>query len=221
MREPTMLPPELPRELPRAAARPVRAVLDVRDLPTVVYGNRGLVWWGTMGFMIVESMTLACILVAYYYLRRNFDRWPPEPSPLPPLWLGALSLLVLAADALPTRFFDKAARRRDARGTATWLWVSAGITTAASVMRIVELRFVNARWDEHAYGSVVWGILGLHFTLIAVDALETAGLASFFSLGRYEDKHFVDATDNAFYTWFSIISWVPCFVTVYLVPRWW
>lgn len=209
------------REMPRAAAREVRPVLDVRDLPTIVYGSRGLMWWGTLGFMIVESMTLACTLVAYYYLRRNFDHWPPEPTSLPPLWLGSLGMLALAVDGIPTYLFDKAGRRRDARATARWLWVSVATTAIATGVRLLELRFVGARWDEHAYGSCVWAILGTHFTLIAVDVVETAGLAAFFSLGRYEEKHFVDATDNATYTWFSILSWVPCFVTVYLVPRWW
>lgn len=214
-------PSTLPREAPRAGARPVRAVLDVHELPTVVYGDRGLVWWGTIGFMIVEGMSLAVTLVAYYYLRRNFDAWPPQPTPLPPLWLGSLSLLVLAINAIPTWLFDRAGRRRDPGACARWLWVSAAISTVATALRIVELRMIGARWDEHAYGSVVWAILGFHFTLIAVDALETGALALIFTLGRHEDKHYVDATDNAFYTWFSIASWVPCWVTVYLVPRWW
>jgi cytochrome c oxidase subunit 3 len=211
----------LARELPRATTRPVRPVLDVRDLPTIVYGDRGLVWWGTIGFMVVETMTFACTIVAYFYLRRNFTDWPPVPSPLPPLWLGSVSLLVLIANAWPTWMFDRAGKRRDAKAAARWLWVSAAIMLVGTLLRIAELRWVGARWDEHAYGSVVWAILGFHFTLIAVDTIETAGLASFFTFDRYEEKHFVDATDNAFYTWYSIASWIPGFVTIYLVPRWW
>jgi hypothetical protein len=63
--------------------------------------------------------------------------------------------------------------------------------------------------------------MGFHFTLIATDVVETAGLAAIFSMGRDEDKHLVDATDNAFYSLFSVLTWIPGFVTIYLVPRWW
>lgn len=209
------------REMPRATPRAVHAVLDVRDLPTVVYGPRGLMWWGAIGFMVVEGMSYAVSLVAYYYLRRNFASWPPEPTPLPPLWLGGLSLAVLLVNVWPTWMFDRAGKRRDRSATHLWLWVSAAISLVGCGLRLLEMRLVGTRWDEHAYGSCVWGILFLHFTLIATDALETGGLAAIFTAGRDEDKHFVDATDNAFYTWFSILSWIPGFVTIYLVPRWW
>ena len=50
--------------------------------------------------------------------------------------------------------------------------------------------------------------------------LETGTLALIFALGREEPKHFVDATDNAFYSYFMILSWVPQYVIVYLFPRW-
>ena len=209
------------RELPRPLPRQVRAVLDVRDLPTVAYGDRGLMWWGAIAFMIVEGMSYACTLVAYYYLRRNFDSWPPEPTPLPPLWLGTLSLAVMLVNIWPTWMFDRAGKRRDRLATRRWLWISAAVMLAGCALRLLEMRMVGTRWDEHAYGSVVWGILFFHLTLGATDAVETMGLAAIFSAGRDEDKHLVDATDNAFYSWFSVVSWIPGYVTIYLVPRWW
>lgn len=209
------------REAPGFVPRAAHAVLDVRDLPTVVYGSRGLMWWGAIGFMIVEGVSFAVSLVAYYYLRRNFADWPPVPTPLPPLWLGTLSLAVLLLNIWPTWMFERAGKRRDRRATMRWLWVSCAVMTAGCGLRLLEMRLVGTRWDEHAYGSCVWAILFLHLTLVATDALDTAGLASIFSAGRDEEKHLVDATDNAFYTWFSIVAWIPGFVTIYLVPRWW
>jgi hypothetical protein len=41
--------------------RPVRAVLDVSRLPTVVFGHRASTWWGTIGFMLIEGTTLSLV----------------------------------------------------------------------------------------------------------------------------------------------------------------
>ena len=53
-----------------------------------------------------------------------------------------------------------------------------------------------------------------------MDVFESAVIAAIFSLGRNEPKHFTDAADDAFYTYFMVFSWVPAYVVVYWLPRW-
>jgi hypothetical protein len=38
---------------PRIA--PQESLGDVADLPTVTFGHRSLMWWGTLGFMVIEG----------------------------------------------------------------------------------------------------------------------------------------------------------------------
>ena len=58
--------------------RPMRAVADVASLPTTTFGNRGILWWGTLGFIVIEGSTLAICALTYFYLRKNFYTWPPQ-----------------------------------------------------------------------------------------------------------------------------------------------
>ena len=39
--------------------RQTRAVDDVAHLPDSAFGHRDLMWWGTVGFMVIEGFTLA------------------------------------------------------------------------------------------------------------------------------------------------------------------
>ena len=43
--------------------------LDVAGLPTVVFGHRSLMWWGTLGVMAIEGTVFALAVMAYFYLR--------------------------------------------------------------------------------------------------------------------------------------------------------
>jgi len=33
-------------------------------------------------------------------------------------------------------------------------------------------------------------------------------------------KHFSDVSDNAFYWYFVVASWIPLYLLIYWVPRW-
>ena len=73
---------EIPADTSSRAERPLRPTFDASDLPTVVYGSRVITWWGTAGFMFAEAATLAACVASYYYIRRNFEAWPPLRTPL-------------------------------------------------------------------------------------------------------------------------------------------
>lgn len=200
--------------------RPTRAAVDVSSLPTVVFGSRGLVWWGTMGFIVVESMTLAVCIASYFYVRRNFDNWPPLRTPLPRLGIPTASLVVLLLGLVPTRLYHRAAERLDRPATTRWLWVATLVAFVALGLRVAEFNSIGARWDLNAYASVTWSMVFAHFTLLLVNAFETGTIATIFSTGSDEMKHFPDAADNAGYFYFMALSWVPMYVIVYLLPRW-
>ena len=212
--------PERAAEEGTMLERPVRPVLDVSDLPNVVFGPRDMGFWGTLGFMVAEGMTLATLVVAYFYVRRNFDAWPPLGTPLPDLLIGTLSLVVLLACAAPAYLADRAAKRLDPRGVRTWLWAATALEAVATVLRYLELEGTHTRWNTNAYGSALWVAMILHGTLILTDVLETGTLAAIFSADKHEGKHFVAATDNSLYTYFMVLVWVPLYVIFYLYPRW-
>ena len=211
---------EIPGDTASVAERPLEPVLDASNLPSVVYGPRVVTWWGTVGFMVTETATLAACLAGYYYLRRNFEAWPPLRTPPPDLFIPSLSLLVLIATVVPCHMVKKAAERFDKESTTRWLWVAVGAMIAATILRFLEFGALNVRWDSNAYASVTWAIVFAHFTLVLIDTVETLVFAIMAQRDATPPRYYPGIAEDAFYTYFTVIVWIPCFVTVYLVPRW-
>jgi cytochrome c oxidase subunit III len=201
--------------------RSVRTTLDVSSLPSNVFGNKGLVWWGTVGFMVIEGFTLALSVTAYLYLRRNFIEWPPPRTPRPDLLVPTIGVVVMVLSNIPMYFVMTSAKRYDRRAVTRWLVVTAALGLLLLIIRIFDFAALNARWDSHAYGSVAWVVVGFHALLLVLEVGETmGGMLLFLFTSCLQDKHFVDATDNAMYWRFVTLAWVPLYVLVYLVPRW-
>ena len=53
----------------------------VARLPTYVYGSGSMMWWGTMGLMLIEGTVFAITLVVYFYLRSHSPTWPIKRHP--------------------------------------------------------------------------------------------------------------------------------------------
>jgi heme/copper-type cytochrome/quinol oxidase subunit 3 len=201
---------------PRIA--PQESLGDVADLPTVTFGHRSLMWWGTLGFMVIEGWTLALITAMYFYLRQNFETWPPLNTRLPSVAIPTINLGVMIVSIAPAYLASRAARRLDIGGVKVWLLVSSLISPVIPVLRWYELWALNVRWDSNAYGTAAWTIVVTHATLLLLDVADTIGLTLFFWLKRLPVKTFSDVTDNSFYWYFMVLIWVPLYVIVYLAP---
>lgn len=194
-------------------------VIDVSGLPTVVFGPKSLMWWGTLGFIVIEAFTILLMVASYFYLRLNERAWPPAPTPDPDVLLPALNVLLLLAIMIPMHRADHAAKRFDRAGVIRGLSIATALAAVSIVLRYFELLALNVRWDSHAYGSALWAIVILHGTLIAVDLFETGTFAAIFLTGRARKKHYADVSDAAFYQYYLSMSWVPLYFIVYWSPR--
>jgi len=203
----------------RSPAPPPPGRIDVGSIPRVAFDNRSLMWWGILGFLAIESTMLAICLVSYFYFRGIEVEWPPAPTAPPNLLIGTLTMALLLASVPAMMLIERAARRFDLAATIRWHVVCDVIGVAFLVMRSFEMSVMNVRWDSNAYGSVVWTILILHTTHLVAEVVETIYFTFF--LARYpRPNFFTDATDNALYWFFIVAIWVPCYITLYLVPRW-
>jgi len=95
----------------------------------------------------------------------------------------------------------------------------AALGNAFLVLRGFEFTTLNVMWYANAYGSIVWLLLGLHTTHLVTDAVDTAVLVALLYRGPFEGKRLVDTSENAIYWYFVVLSWLPIYAVVYLVPR--
>jgi len=193
--------------------------VDVSSLPTTTFSHRSLAWWGTLGFMVVEGTTLFIAVVAYFYLSRNYQTWPPEHIVQPSLLWPTVQVVLLLASLVPTGLADRAAYRIDLVKLRQWLFVTLVFELASVAVRWQEFLSLNVRWDTNAYGSSAWTLVGFHTTLLLADVIETAVLIALLFSKRRLDRHYSDATDVTFYWYFLVATWIPIYVIVYLGPR--
>jgi cytochrome c oxidase subunit 3 len=202
-----------------APMKPLRPVASVSALPTVTFGPRSIMWWGTLGFMTIEGWTTALLLASYLYLRQNYEAWPPLRTPYPSLLIPSINLAILLLSCVPAKLCADAAKRLDEAAVKRWLLIFSVVIVPTVVLRWWELWALNTRWDTNAYGSATWTIVGFHTSLLVLDVVDTLGLTLFFFIRKMPVKSFSDAADNSFYWYFTVGAWVVIYLLLYVGPR--
>jgi heme/copper-type cytochrome/quinol oxidase subunit 3 len=197
----------------------LRSSIDVSTLPSVTFGSRSLMWWGTLGFMVIEGWTTALLIVSYLYLRQNYQAWPPLRTPYPSLVLPTINLALMGISIVPAWMVAQAAKRLDEPAVKRWLVITTLASLPILVLRWWDLWALNTRWDTTAYGSAAWTIVGFHTSLLLLDIVDTIGLTLFYFITKLPAKSFSDAADNSFYWYFTVASWAVIYLVLYVGPR--
>jgi heme/copper-type cytochrome/quinol oxidase subunit 3 len=195
-----------------------RVVANVTELPTTTFGHRSPMWWGTVGFIVIEGSTLFICAVSYFYLRRNFPNWPPEGVFRPALTVATVQAALMALSNIPMAMVDRAARRLDLRAVRAGMVVCALLALVMCALRALEFGALNVRWDSNAYGTVAWATLTAHTTLLVLETLETLVFVALLFSPNLEQRDLAGASDNALYWYFLTGVWIPLYAIVFLSP---
>jgi len=195
-----------------------RRTLDVSHLPTVAFGHRDPLWWGVAGLIAIESTVFALLFASYFYLRGNFQEWPPSPIPAFPRTLATVNLGVLLLSCLPIHWTNKAAEKSRLGGMRWGLLLASALGGVFLAVRFVEFQHLGFRWDSHAYGSIFYTLMGMHTAHVITGTLENLLLAALLFKGPVEDKHRVDVKVNGMYWFFVAAIWLPGYALLFLDP---
>ena len=208
------------RETTPASVPAVRRgdALDVSGLPSYGFSHRSLMWWGTAGMIAIEGSAFAFMIIIYFYLRSLSQTWP-EAGAAPGLLWGTLNLVIIVASAVPNTFADKAAIDHDLPNVRSAMAWSSLFGIALCAVRWMEFTALNVRWDDSAYGSCVWMLLGLHTFNLVTDVVDTLVLTAVMFKEPVEGKRFVDIAENSGYWDFIVLTWVPIYAVIYWAPR--
>ena len=196
-----------------------RRVLDVAALPTGAFGHSGLIWWGTVGFMVIEGAMFVIAIIVYFYLRLKVAQWPPSLRD-PDLGFGTINLVLVIASCIPNAFAKKAAEECNLSKVRLWLTLLTLIGVVNVVLRAFEYPALNCRWDDNAYASITWLLLIMHTLHIATDVTDSAVLAVLMFTGPITRERFIDVSENSLYWYFIVAWWIPIYLVIYWAPRW-
>lgn len=199
--------------------RPMRATGDLSALPDGAMGPTNVVWWGNLGFMLIEGTAFALAIGAYLYLQSQSSSWPPPGDRLPGLlWSGIFTVFLLASE-VPNLWVWRRAHGRSASGVRRGTFAMALIGLILVGLRAVELDHLNIRWDGDVYGSVVWMLMVLHSSHLITDLGDTIVQSVWLYTHRIDTDQFSDVQDNSEYWTFVVLAWLPIYVLIYWIPR--
>src|SRR5512146_1981626 len=114
-----------------------RRALSVAGLPTVVFGQRSLIWWGTMGLMAIEGTMFAIVVVSYFFLRTRATDWPSGVMP-PAVLYGAINTALFVISIVPNEWVQKVAQRGEMDKVRLGLVVLPALGVVNLVLRTLE-----------------------------------------------------------------------------------
>ena len=196
-----------------------KVVLDLSHLPLHATGTASLTFWVTSAFMLIEGSGFALAIAVYLYLMANAPSWPLN-APPPDLLPGTILTVLLLASLVPNLLVTRWAGQRDLRKVRIGLVIMSIFGIVPLVPRIFEFPALNIRWDDNAYGSILWVMLGLHTTHILTDLADTLVLTCLM-FSRHGDnlRRYGDVEDNALYWNFVVATWLPLYGCIYWIPR--
>jgi cytochrome c oxidase subunit III len=205
-----------------------QATIDASKLPDQAWDAHAPLWWGNLLLMCIETTSMALLFATYFYVRRNFWEWPPPLTgtvppilhPIPRLGAATINTILLVASCIPMYWTDMAARKKERNRVILGLSILCAVGIVSSLLRWREFDDVYFKWNENAYGSAVWTILGTHLIYILTGLGEFCLMLIWALTHEFEDKHGLDVTlMGGFWYWLAGI-WVVTYVIVYWYPRW-
>jgi cytochrome c oxidase subunit I+III len=192
-------------------------------LPVYATGPISHSWWGTVILLLVDGALFVSMLFSYLYLWIvNPEGWPPDGVQLPPLNLPAVAALALVASGVAIAYASGSLRPERWRGP--WPMRSGLVLATLLMLASFGIAFYDVwqtglRPTEHAYGAVVYTILGyqgLHVVLLLVMACYV--LARSFC-GRLEPARRA-SFDNTMLIWsYTVGQGLVALATIHLFPR--
>jgi heme/copper-type cytochrome/quinol oxidase subunit 3 len=140
---------------------------------------------------------------------------------LPKLAAGTWLTLLLLASLIPNLILARLAKAQILDKVRIGLVVMSVLGALPLVLRAYEFPAMQVKWDDNAYGSIVWAILALHTAHLITDLMDTLVLtALMFTRHADNPRRYGDVEDNAMYWNFIVLAWVPLYLCIYWVPRW-
>jgi cytochrome c oxidase subunit 3 len=199
--------------------------IDVSALPPHVMDHRSPIWWGNTLLLCIETTMFALLVGTYFYLRMNFEHWPP-PRPefhlfntKPDLGFSTANLILILVSVIPMALVDRACLRRNVRFVKLGMLVMVLVGLGTIALRFLEFSGLKFRWDDNAYAAVVWTTVGMHLLHLVTGTAENFIMTLWVWLKGMDDKHARDIRVGAAYWYWIAGIWVPLYVIIYFGPR--
>jgi heme/copper-type cytochrome/quinol oxidase subunit 3 len=195
------------------------ATAPVPAPPPVAAKVRGTAWWGMISLIATEAMIFAGLLGSYFFVRASAKEWPLGGIEAPELGRISIFTVVLLASSLPVVWAEAGVRRGRLRQLRLGLFLSFLLGAVFIVNQGLEYRELTFGVRDNAYGSLFYGITGLHGLHVVVGLLMSLVVQIKAWMGRITPERHVTLQVFAMYWHFVDVVWIFVFSSLYLSPH--
>jgi cytochrome c oxidase subunit 3 len=172
--------------------------------------------FGVIVFLASDVMLFASFFAAYFLLRSTNDPWPAAGAELDTA-RALVFTLVLVSSSFTMIASDRAHARDDRRGMRAWLIATILLGAAFLGNQIAEYTTIDFRYDESVYGSMYWGLTGLHARHVTAGLCVLALLFIRATRAKALDEVSSWAGGVSLFWHLVDIIWIAVFVTIWVI----
>jgi cytochrome c oxidase subunit III len=175
---------------------------------------------GILLFIVSEVMLFGSFFAAYFFIRvvANVGPWPPEGFELPKAVAG-VNTAILVSSSFTVHWALESIRRENRRGLIMGLAATFMLGATFLFIQINEYAHIGFAPHTNAFGSVFYGLTGLHGAHVTVGLmlLAFANIRAWRGHFSKEPKKHLGVEVPGIYWHFVDVMWIIVFTTVYIL----
>jgi heme/copper-type cytochrome/quinol oxidase subunit 3 len=185
---------------------------------SVMTGARSIAWWGMVVLIMNEAVIFAALLASYFYIRFNSVLWPPQGIKLPELTFSSINTAILLGSSVVMQWASSSIRRGEVNRMRMGYLIAFIMGAVFLGIQIYEYTQLDFLPFDHAYGSLFWGITGLHATHVLVGLLMNLYIQIRAALGHFGLERHQGVENVTLYWHFVDVVWIFVFASLILSP---
>jgi heme/copper-type cytochrome/quinol oxidase subunit 3 len=179
-------------------------------------GPRSTSWLGMVILILNESVIFASLLASYFYIRVNSPLWPPQGVKFPELTISGVNTVILIASSFVMQWAAGSIRQGEVSHLRIGLLIAFLLGAVFLGIQIYEYTQLDFLPQDHAYGSLFWGITGLHAVHVLVALLMNLYLQVRAGLGHFGSDRSQAVENVTLYWHFVDVVWIFVFSSLFL-----
>src|SRR5690349_21209915 len=172
---------------------------------------------GMMLFIISEIMVFGAFFTAYFFIRVvGGAEWPAEGDHLPKLIAG-FNTAILISSSFTLHYAQEAIRKNNRLGLQLGMVATFLLGLTFLFIQINEYVHIGFSPQDHAQGSIFYGLTGLHGAHVTIGLILLAMVTRRAFKGHYSADAHRGMEVPGIYWHFVDVMWVIVFTTVYVL----
>ena len=172
---------------------------------------------GMLLFIISEVMVFGAFFTAYFFIRVvNGDEWPAAGTELPKLIAG-VNTAILLSSSFTMHWALECAKSGNRNGLKAGIVTTLGLGATFLFIQINEYVHIGFSPQDHAQGTVFYGLTGLHGAHVTIGLMLLAFVTIRSFRGHFSSGHHLGMEVPGIYWHFVDVMWVIVYLSVYII----